>query len=203
MTFFTNSQEFSPARSPLSTTKQAVASARHLQPCRFTIRPMGHILELEHRPVDPAARRHRAGSQPSLRNRTFMPDRDPPEAADLASPDRVPPINWQALERATHVDPARRGLAHLAAGGRPWDAGNLAAAAQSLAQHGRRVVMVTGFCRRSPLGMTAETDGPPGTVGRPGFGDARNQSASGHRSLRPAAARSRLRPFWPESVHDS
>ncbi len=103
-----------------------------------------------------------------------MPDRDPPAAAELPSPDRTPPIDWPALERATHVDPARRGLAGLTAHGRPWDAGNLAAAAQSLARHGRRVVIVTGFCRRSPLGMTAETDGPPVRCSSPALGDTRN-----------------------------
>ena len=33
-----------------------------------------------------------------------------------------------------------------------------------LASHARRVVIVTGFCRRSSEGMTAETDGPPGAL---------------------------------------
>jgi D-glutamate cyclase len=79
-------------------------------------------------------------------------------AADPAS------VNWPALVEATHVDPAGRNLVGLATGGRHWDAGNLAAAATSLAQDARRVVIVTGFCRRAPSGMTAETDGPPGAL---------------------------------------
>jgi hypothetical protein len=73
-------------------------------------------------------------------------------------------LDWDALERATHVDSAGRNLARLAVGGLPWDTGHLAAAALDLAQHARRVVIVTGFCRRSSTGMTAETDGPPGAL---------------------------------------
>jgi len=73
-------------------------------------------------------------------------------------------LDWDALERATHVDSAGRNLARLAVGGRPWDTGHLAAAALDLAQHARRVIVVSGFCRRSSTGMTAETDGPPGAL---------------------------------------
>jgi hypothetical protein len=92
-----------------------------------------------------------------------MHDADPHPCSDGSQP---PPasIDWDALERATHVDSAGRNLATLAVGGRCWDAGQLAAAALDLAQHARRVVIVTGFCRRSSSGMTAETDGPPGAL---------------------------------------
>ncbi len=73
-------------------------------------------------------------------------------------------FDWDALEQATHFDPAGRNLATLAVGGCFWDAGHLRAAAMSLAQNARRVIIVTGFCRRSSIGMTAETDGPPGAL---------------------------------------
>jgi hypothetical protein len=73
-------------------------------------------------------------------------------------------IDFAALDEATHVDLAGRNLAGLTVGGRPWDADQLAAAAKSLAQRGRQVIIVTGFCRLSAAGMTAETDGPPGAL---------------------------------------
>lgn len=73
-------------------------------------------------------------------------------------------VDWKGLERATHADPAGRNLATLAVGGRYWDAGHLEAAAQDLANRARRVIIVTGFCRWSSVGMTAETDGPPGAL---------------------------------------
>jgi D-glutamate cyclase len=86
-----------------------------------------------------------------------------PPAATGRSPDGTA-LDWDALERATHVDPAGRNLAALTADGGFWDTGHLAAAATDLAQHARRVVIVTGFCRWSSAGMTAETDGPPGAL---------------------------------------
>lgn len=88
---------------------------------------------------------------------------NPPEPTDGSLP-LAATIDWQALERATHVDSASRNLAGLTQGGRSWDTGHLAAAALDLAQNARRVVVVTGFCRRSSSGMTAETDGPPGAL---------------------------------------
>ena len=106
----------------------------------------------------------RQRTAPRRKDNRHMSDQDSPTpSADRRA--KVPPaINWQALEQATHVDLAGRNLLRLGTGGRPWDAGNLAAAAGSIAQRGRRVIIVTGFCRSSPPGMTAETDGPPGAL---------------------------------------
>jgi hypothetical protein len=83
---------------------------------------------------------------------------------DPHDPAPRPAIDWLALEHATHVDAAGRGLAGLTAGNGPWDSGQLAATATTLARDGRRVVLVTGFCRQGPAAMTAETDGPPGAL---------------------------------------
>lgn len=73
------------------------------------------------------------------------------------------------LERAISRDPGRRGLiagnsADHTLCGTPWEAGQLAAAAQELAQAARRVGIVTGFYIPSAEPPAAETDGPPGAV---------------------------------------
>jgi hypothetical protein len=51
-----------------------------------------------------------------------------------------------------------------APGGGPLDAGQLAAAANHLAQHATAVGIVTGFCAILDERVTAETDGPPSAL---------------------------------------
>lgn len=63
-----------------------------------------------------------------------------------------------------HHDPAGRGLASFRVDGRWLDQGELARAAQQLADNARTVGIVTGFCARHGNVITAETDGPPGAL---------------------------------------
>jgi hypothetical protein len=74
------------------------------------------------------------------------------------------------FERFIHRDPARRGLCATEhneieqATASRLGAGQLAAAAMDLADHGRKVVIVTGFFIPHAQPPAAETDGPPGTL---------------------------------------
>ena len=68
------------------------------------------------------------------------------------------------MERLIRRDPARRGLISSEAAQGPLCPGHLAAAARHLAEHGRRVLLVTGFFIPGASPPAAETDGPPGTV---------------------------------------
>ena len=68
------------------------------------------------------------------------------------------------MERLIRRDPARRGLIASEAAQGPLCLGHLAAAARHLAEHGRRVLLVTGFFIPGASPPAAETDGPPGTV---------------------------------------
>jgi D-glutamate cyclase len=88
----------------------------------------------------------------------------PPEfvpSALAAANDALP---WQTLEAIAHADPGGRGLAGFRRDGAPLDAGQLRAAGLHLAEHGRRVAIVTGFCTVLEDRVTAETDGPPGAL---------------------------------------
>ncbi len=78
-------------------------------------------------------------------------------AADHAVP-------WQALEVISHADPGGRGLAGFRRDGVPLDVGQLRAASLHLAEHSRRVAIVTGFCTVLEDRVTAESDGPPGAL---------------------------------------
>lgn len=74
-------------------------------------------------------------------------------------------IDWTRLEQTVRRDAARRGLASFVGDeGRPLLPDHLQLAAQDLAEHGRRVLVVTGFCVTTDDGVTAETDGPPGAI---------------------------------------
>lgn len=68
----------------------------------------------------------------------------------------------ERIESLIRRDPARRGL--LGSGGWQPGQGELVAAAQHLADHGRQVAIVTGFPVPNRHGIHAETDGPPGAV---------------------------------------
>lgn len=61
-------------------------------------------------------------------------------------------------------DPAGRGVSGYRHGGRPLAEGQLAAAAESLAQGTGAVAIATGFWIPAPEGGAAETDGPPGAL---------------------------------------
>ncbi len=73
-------------------------------------------------------------------------------------------MDWQALERINHADPALRGLASYRVSDAWLDGGQLQAAATDLAGRGQTVAIVTGFCRATATGFAAETDGPPGAL---------------------------------------
>jgi hypothetical protein len=73
------------------------------------------------------------------------------------------PPDYEALERLIHCDPGGRGLAGFKHQGSFLDAGQLAAAVQSLAT-ARSVGIVTGFCVIDAQPPAAETDGPPGAL---------------------------------------
>jgi hypothetical protein len=68
------------------------------------------------------------------------------------------------MERLIRRDPARRGLIASEESRGPLCPGHLAAAANHLATHGRRVVIVTGFYIPGASPPAAETDGPPGAA---------------------------------------
>ena len=68
------------------------------------------------------------------------------------------------MERLIRRDPAQRGLIASEAARGPLCPGHLAAAARHLVEHGRRVLLVTGFFIPGASPPAAETDGPPGTV---------------------------------------
>ncbi len=68
------------------------------------------------------------------------------------------------IERLLRRDPARRGVARQVHEQGALTSGQLEAAARSLAEQGRSVGMVTGFCVASTEGYVAETDGPPGAL---------------------------------------
>src|SRR5437868_2848656 len=74
-------------------------------------------------------------------------------------------LEFSQLEAVTRRDPAKRGLASLRDEcGSALLSGALESAARELAQHGRRVLIVTGFAIVTPDGVAAETDGPPGAI---------------------------------------
>lgn len=68
------------------------------------------------------------------------------------------------MERLIRRDPAQRGLIASEAARGPLCPGHLTAAARHLAEHGRRVLLVTGFFIPGASPPAAETDGPPGTA---------------------------------------
>lgn len=75
------------------------------------------------------------------------------------------PINWTRLQQTVRRDPARRGLASFVdRGGNVLLPDHLRLAARDFAEHGRRALIVTGFCVTTDDGTTAETDGPPGAI---------------------------------------
>lgn len=73
-------------------------------------------------------------------------------------------VDWHSIQALLCRDPARRGL--VSSEGAPQILAHclLEQAARSLADHAQRVALVTGFAVRGPDGLTAETDGPPGTL---------------------------------------
>jgi D-glutamate cyclase len=72
--------------------------------------------------------------------------------------------DWPALEAILARDPGGRGVASYRRQGRLLAAGQLEASARSLAEGGRHVAIVTGFCVAGAAGLAAETDGPPGAL---------------------------------------
>ncbi|MBW3539007.1 MAG: DUF4392 domain-containing protein [Planctomycetes bacterium] len=70
----------------------------------------------------------------------------------------------EEFDRLIRRDPARRGL--IGGDGRfgPLGVGQLALAAEHLAQHARHAALVTGFFVPHATPPAAETDGPPGTL---------------------------------------
>jgi hypothetical protein len=86
----------------------------------------------------------------------------PDRPTDIERRDRQ--IPWSAIEALTHHDPCHRGLAEYRDQGELLDAGQLRAAALSLAQRATTVGVVTGFCVVTDRGIAAETDGPPGAL---------------------------------------
>ena len=94
----------------------------------------------------------------------------PPTARPGISVEHAALLN--EFERFIHRDPARRGLisSELTEAGQSAKtavrlvAGQLASAAIDLAQHARRVAIVTGFFIPHAEPPSAETDGPPGTL---------------------------------------
>jgi hypothetical protein len=73
-------------------------------------------------------------------------------------------MDWNCLEKITHFDPGMRGLCGYQQQDAWLDAGQLEAAARDLAFRAARAAIVTGFCRATKDGITAETDGPPGAL---------------------------------------
>ncbi len=73
-------------------------------------------------------------------------------------------IAWDQLEELLWRDPGARGVSTYRHQGQPLAAGQLQAAAESLASHSGAVAIVTGFWVPTPHGGTAETDGPPGAL---------------------------------------
>jgi hypothetical protein len=71
---------------------------------------------------------------------------------------------WPELEALIRRDPGGRGVASFCVEGRPLAENQLRRAAESLAEHGQRVAVVTGFCVFDGERWTAETDGPPGAL---------------------------------------
>jgi len=71
---------------------------------------------------------------------------------------------FRSLEAITHRDPGGRGVASLTRNGQWFDVGQLEQAARSLANDGRHVAIVTGFCIPRADPPAAETDGPPGAL---------------------------------------
>lgn len=72
--------------------------------------------------------------------------------------------DWPALEAVLARDPGGRGVAGYRWHGRLLAAGQLEAAARSLAAGGEHVAIVTGFCVAGAEPRAAETDGPPGAL---------------------------------------
>lgn len=76
-----------------------------------------------------------------------------------------PMLDWPQLDQVIRRDPARRGLAsYVDDQRRPLLLDQVKPAARDLAEHGRHVLLVTGFSVTTDVGVTAETDGPPGTI---------------------------------------
>ncbi len=90
-------------------------------------------------------------------NPTPLPSRRSLEMADKSLP-------WRELESLVHRDPAGRGLASFRRRCVALDHGQLRAASLHLAEHARRVAILTGFPVALDDRVTAETDGPPGAL---------------------------------------
>ncbi|MEX2187029.1 MAG: glutamate cyclase domain-containing protein [Pirellulales bacterium] len=75
---------------------------------------------------------------------------------------RPPP--WDLWETIVRRDPGGRGVASYRHNGEPLGYGDLERAATELAERGRRVAIVTGFCIADADPPAAETDGPPGAL---------------------------------------
>lgn len=75
-----------------------------------------------------------------------------------------PRPDFDALEAAIRRDPSGRGPASFLWRGHPLGAGQLEAAARSLAENARSVAIVTGFAVHDGGRYVAETDGPPGAL---------------------------------------
>lgn len=73
-------------------------------------------------------------------------------------------VPWDRIEFLLRRDPAGRGLLSHQASDGPLCLGHLERAARHLAEQGRSVAIVTGFCVADIETPTAETDGPPGAL---------------------------------------
>ena len=73
-------------------------------------------------------------------------------------------VPWQTLEEIIRQDPGQRGVAGFRFGGERLCTGHLERAAIDLAERGKSVAIVTGFCAFDGQRWTAETDGPPGAL---------------------------------------
>jgi D-glutamate cyclase len=72
--------------------------------------------------------------------------------------------DWLALESILSRDPGGRGVASYRWHDRLLASGKLEAAARSLADSGKHVAIITGFCVAGGGPPAAETDGPPGAL---------------------------------------
>ena len=90
-----------------------------------------------------------------------MPDQESHTPDDQRPPDCGPAIDWKGIERATHIDLAGRNLAGRTSQGGIWTPAIWPRPPKAWLRLVGELVIVTGFCRSSAQGMTAETDGPP------------------------------------------
>lgn len=73
-------------------------------------------------------------------------------------------MDFDELEALIRHDPGGRGVASYRCEGKRLVAGQLAGAAHELAERGRCIAIVTGFCVADLSVPVAETDGPPGAL---------------------------------------